>query len=343
MAAADILVALAFTIWCAMHVPSWVNPLFKQILTSKQVILALLDTAHITFAPGLFTTIASNAPPSLEFLLGLPDAQGNVWSVYIIILMKDGCIPLIYIGSATAVNGSTRARMSEYGRLVVVADSIKMALKLGYKIEHKKSLLTLPTPSVANVPNVRILIVALEAVFTMIFWAVSNPNKYLSYQKFSNWTPDSMSWQGLCSHNPFCEGVHGNFNLSAERLQEMHDAVVAKNKEYQRIYGQNMRANADDEYRERQRNANAKRADVQKDQYKVVKESKAIYCATCEVSFRNQSDLKRHNDTDRHKRYVAHGKDGYKCVPCGFFNRYESNYKVHLKTAGHKQKLAASV
>jgi len=212
------------------------------------------------------------------------------------------------------------------------------ALQEGFTITHTGLLLSCPIPSAADIPEVRLVMLALEAVFTFTFWTIFSLEKDFGYGTVSPWKRNSVEYHGCCTHNPFVEGIHGGFSISSEQRLAIAEAVEKKDKAYQREYGRKMRENADDEYRERQRLANAKRAPEQKEIYKVTKASKVFECKVCNVAFRNKSDHERHNATARHKRYVEHGKDGYKCGACGFATKYPSNWKQHLDSAGHKTK-----
>lgn len=228
--------------------------------------------------------------------------------------------------------------MGEYDRRSVLPEHVRNALRDGWEIVHRGVLVTCPIPSPALIPRLRLVCVAYESVLAFTFWTLHNRDKDFGYAQHLLWSKDDVEWDGACGHDPFQEGIAGEFDLTEEQLEEMAAATKEKNRVYQVQYGKNLRANADDEYREAQRRANAKRAPIQKEIYKVVKQSQKFRCNICDVDFRNPSDLAVHNRSPRHLRYVADGRSGYHCAPCGFFNKFKSNYNQHLTTKGHLAK-----
>lgn len=259
-------------------------------------------------------------------------------------MRKKGCRPRIYIGSGTgAIRGMwNRMRQYETLRRADIPDKVWEAHKEGFIITHKGWLVSCPIPDAAIQPEVRLALIALEAVFCFTFQAIYSLKSDFGYGNINPWKKSDVEWDGCCTHSPLVEGVHGKFDLTQGQRLAMAKSIEEKNKAYQVEYGKQMRAKAragkNDEYKHRQRAANAKRAPKQKEIYKVVKASGKFKCKICNVNCRNMADLRRHNKTDRHQRYARDGKAGYHCVACNFDTPYPSNWKRHLETASHKTK-----
>lgn len=60
-------------IWIFMSIPSHINPLFHQIISSLTVLRQLFDIAELSFCPGLFDALAQPTPPSVNFFEALPE------------------------------------------------------------------------------------------------------------------------------------------------------------------------------------------------------------------------------------------------------------------------------
>jgi hypothetical protein len=116
----------------------------------------------------------------------------------------------------------------------------------------------------------RMLVVAIEAVFSFLFWAMRSRTRDCKMGSCCPWERDKFSYDGLCSHNPLSESVRGEFELTAEDL-----IAIAADK------------------RERHREDNQRNIDNQKRQ----KAEKVFHCTTCDFSARNRSDFAIHNDT----------------------------------------------
>jgi len=75
------------------------------------------------------------------------------------------------------------------------------------------------------------------------------------------WDRFDLQWLGLCSHNPIAEDIRcfsGEMDLTPEQLEEMARIRKEKNANYQHEYGLQLRAEASEEYRERQNRNNVK-------------------------------------------------------------------------------------
>jgi hypothetical protein len=302
--AATILELMVLLTWAALNSPVHINPLFKQVISCQATLAGLITASNISFCLGLLETIQKPTPP-LSWFEALPTATVGTWGIYVLVLKKQHSVPLLYIGSGTAANRGVKARLGEYDRGVRLAKYIEIALNNGYKICTKRLLLHCPIPSAANIPRVRITLVAMEAMFAFLFWAMTSRTKDYGYGQLCPWDRSSFEWHGLCSHNPLLEDVSGNFDLSAEQLEAIAAATAEKNRVYQAEYGANQRAKSPERVRALQRKKNERHRPKQKAKNDAARAAKKFHCAFCNVSCRNQPDLTRHNGTPRHLKRVA--------------------------------------
>jgi hypothetical protein len=259
--AATILELMVLLTWAALNSPVHINPLFKQVISCQATLAGLITASNISFCLGLLETIQKPTPPPLSWFEALPTATVGTWGIYVLVLKKQHSVPLLYIGSGTAANRGVKARLGEYDRGVRLAKYIEIALNNGYKICTKRLLLHCPIPSAANIPRVRITLVAMEAMFAFLFWAMTSRTKDYGYGQLCPWDRSSFEWHGLCSHNPLLEDVSGNFDLSAEQLEAIAAATAEKNRVYQAEYGANQRAKSPERVRALQRKKKKKDTD----------------------------------------------------------------------------------
>jgi hypothetical protein len=156
--------------WAAIEAPGWINPLFKQVVPDLATLSGLMAIASLAFSPGLLEVVQYATPPSPSWFQTLPTAPFDVWGIYVPILERTGSIPLFYIGSGTRANGDVRARLLEYDRGYHLSNNLEEALRNGYTIVSNHLLVQCPIPAAADVPRVRVTFVAMEAMFSFMFW-----------------------------------------------------------------------------------------------------------------------------------------------------------------------------
>jgi hypothetical protein len=294
------------------------HSLFSQVLPSQAFLSEIASAASLFFCPGLFEVIGAVNPPPLSFFKGLPSDSVGIWGIYVVVLEKKACIPLIYAGSGTASKSGVRGRFGEYNRGVHLPRYVKQALDNGYKIVQKGLLVWCPIPPAADIPKLRVLFVAIEAAFGFLFWAMQSQTKDYSMGKFCPWSRDSFSYHGLCSHSPLSEGAAGDFGLTNEEIEVMAAQAKEKSRAYHAKYHQNRRARSPERFHAQRRNndanfkANApdKVRKNQKASRERAKANKKYFCATCDVSCRTKIALTAHNSTKRHLKRVAEPGSG---------------------------------
>jgi hypothetical protein len=356
--------AVIFMIWFALTVPKvFMNPLFGEIFFCHEFVAEVFVLANLTFCPGLLQALQAAAPPSIAFFLDveLDEVEhllDKIWSIYFIVLVKSGFLPLLYIGSATAVYRGTKARWHVYdGQTIHAAlpQFVKAALLDGYTYAHKGLLVWTPIPSPANVPMVRLLFVAMEAAFTFFFWAMTSISKDYGMGGCCPWSAclDEIDYEGLCGHSPLAEGVSGNFDLSPEQLTTLAAQVKEKNRVYQAEYHQmekrlypgkvkarlakatlNYRTNSPEKYQAKVARAMAKGKASGKWVYQICPQ-------VCSKRF----EYERHCTSSKHKLRVKQARSGHvynhPCLVCHKGFDKPCQLERHQGTGLHKKAVAA--
>ncbi|KAF2426566.1 hypothetical protein EJ08DRAFT_637794 [Tothia fuscella] len=312
-------------------------PRFLFILESQANCRLLFDTLHFTFAPGLAGILSAKACPSLSWFKNLPtDIPLHHWGIYVHVLEQKGRTSRIYIGSGTSAARGVRRRLWDYRYGYSLPQYVKLAFDNGFKITHTALLARCPTPDAGNIPRHRAVVIALEAAFACVFWAMFHKDKSYGFADLCPWKPDTFAYKGLCSHNPLLESIIGNLDFSSEQLSEM----AARTKERQRlnrlVYNAKMRANPTPSYIASRNANNLKQLPGTKAREQAAIAVGKYRCEPCGINHRNKANLTKHNATPRHIFYAARGgKDPFSCDHCNVQFKYQSEFKPHLTTKGH--------
>ena len=167
---------LVLLVWAVLSVPVFINGLFKQCFFAQEVVSGLCSATGLTFCPGLFAVVQAATPPTIEIFKSLPTDRYQRWAVYVIVLEKDGAITLVYLGSGTHATQGVTNRWCVYDRLdfALMPEYVIKAIRDGYTITYKGTLVWCPIPSAADVPMTRLLFIAMEAAFTFLFWTLQS-------------------------------------------------------------------------------------------------------------------------------------------------------------------------
>lgn len=340
----DIGTCIVLITWACVNVRTYINPRFIHILSSRDRLSTLITSAGFTFCFGLLEILRADDPPSLLWIKSLStEIPKNVWAIYVLVLEKRGHRPLLYIGSASSSKRGARARLREHKSGQLSPVHVKKARRRGYKITHMALLAHCPIPAPADMPAIRTVIVAIEAAFSCILWAMCSRQLSYGLSGQTLWARDSFEWDGLCGHNPLVEAIRADdMDFTAEELEEIAAAVKEKDRLYQYQYQRALRANPTEEYRSRQKRNNEKQKSATKVRQKSAVENQQYHCAACGVSCRDNASLIRHNATKRHQKKVRQGDEDFHCAACNLSFRYQSNFNKHKQSKGHISKMAAS-
>lgn len=117
--------------------------------------------------------------------------------------------------------GGLRPRLQQHLNRSTIPHLIIKAYDNGYNIVHHGLLATCAIPTAANVPNIRAVLIALEAIFHWVFWSFAQENNDYSLPPRATWDPSRLPWGGANSHNPMLGKVAGEFDLTAEERVEL--------------------------------------------------------------------------------------------------------------------------
>jgi len=328
------------------------NSLFDRFFTSLSLLEAIAKEASLTFAPGLLEVVQAAAPPTIAYFKSLPTAPLTGFGVYAIVLEKRGQRSRLYIGSATSASQGLRRRMRDYEERERTPRFVGDAYAEGFEIAHKGLLCWTPLPGPVAVPVRRLLIVALEAVLTYMFWALKATKGDYGMGHICLWDRSTLTYGGLCSHSSLYEGVQGDFDLSPEQLEEnaIHNElkrIVLKAQNATNYHYKQMVVNYDD-YIGKAGARVAKFRVTKPGQYLVTANARAekaldektYHCKTCDLSFTTQHSLNDHVVSLKHSRKVT-GAGAHYCVACNITFHNKSNATRHNKQDGHKRKVAA--
>jgi hypothetical protein len=299
------------------------QPSFRFILDSPSTVAALFALANVIFCPGLLDIVQSVPAPPLSWFESLsPVIPKNTWGVYVLVLRKSGYDPLLYIGSGTATYRGVRVCISEHYAHKLSPVNVKKALEFGYTITHIRLLAYCSIPSPSHCPKIRTVVVALEAVFTALFWAFvpsedGNTSRF-GLDHMCPWDQDAFEWLGLCLHSPLKESIRcreGELDFTSEELEDIARLIKEKNAKYQQDYGKTQRTNPTEEFKQQQKAKNERYKPKLEQQQQAAIKNKTHYCEPCDVSCRDAASLGRDNGTKGHILKLEY-PDGFICPDC---------------------------
>ena len=327
--------------WASLSGSNYINPQFRTVFQSQETVSALLSAACLTFCPGLFDVLQAVVPPTAQWFESLSeDVPSNVWGVYVLVLRLKNRQPSTYIGSGTSALRGVRARLASHDSQHLVPQKVSKACKQGYTIVHKALLLSCPIPSAADIPRIRMALVAVEAAVSCLIGAFSDRTKTYGFGSLCPWSQDSFDHNGLCNHNPLLEPVMGDLDLSAEEAEALAAEVAERRRQNAREYQRKLAENPTKQYLEARRSNNAKKFPrtkaIQAD--RVAK--KTFHCKPCKLSFPSNASLQAHNTTPRRQEKAATGGKNYQCEVCNMSFRFKSDLTQHNSTQRHMARMA---
>jgi len=342
MAATELIQLIITLLWACLVVAPSKNPLFDKYLFCQEVVAELVNAASLSFCPGLLDAVQAVAPPLLSWFEALPAISKGRWGVYILVIKKQSCTTLVYCGSATEAKQGIDSRWRSYDGYSTkgiyfdqLPARVKSAIDNGYTITHKGLLVWAPIPAGINVPKFRLLFVALEALFTFLFWTMEFKHKDYGMGSVCPWISldgAQFEYDGACTHSSLHESVKGNFNLTAAEIQQLADERAANKKKY------------DEEYR--LKNAAAIKVSHAVSEAKIMAEER-YYCPPCSVACVSQWELDRHNGSGKHEERIKKFEAGliawnwyenkHVCTPCRWGTNNHPAFCNHKHTARHEK------
>ncbi|QGI59123.1 hypothetical protein CEK27_001248 [Fusarium fujikuroi] len=300
--------------WCLLNIPDYKHPCYKHVFPDFATLGSCLKLAGLSCPSQLSDMLCIATPPSLVQLKSLSDeVPRGLWGVYLLVFEKPGCLPAIYIGCGTAAQGGVRTRLSFYRTCDVGSSAcpagVRKARQDGYTLTHSSLLVSCPIPQAEHRPQLRVLMLLLEAAFSAIFWPFSSTNRTYGLE---GWT----------------EGL----GFTAEQLRAIEEDRRERGRVYQEKYQKALRANPTPEFIARNNRNNVKQAPATKLRQQEAVANKTYYCAPCKVACRDQASLDKHNKTPRHHKKTLMGDSDYICGPCDISFKYLSAYKKDLST-----------
>ncbi|KAK2742659.1 H(+)-transporting V1 sector ATPase subunit A [Onygenales sp. PD_40] len=262
----------------------------------------LYDQLPLMFLSNLLPTFTAPNPPAVGFFKSLPRLEElpkkQLWGIYCILMEKDGAPPKLYIGSGTDSTGGLPYRFKSYRSRAgtAILCRVRDALKNGYKVSNHHLSCWLPIPPARIVLKGRARLIAVQAMFTFLFFAIRLKDDNGGWNEFWPWKWNTVvSWQPLCTHNALKESCAANIGMTPEELEERERKRVERRKdlEYRRMaWATNKNGYAD-----------KARATVPGRRAHALA-TKRYACDICDVCFTTSWLLKKHAETEKHHEAV---------------------------------------
>jgi hypothetical protein len=333
------------------------NPLFARFFKTQEDIEDIARQVSLAFAPGLLDVLKEAAPPVLQFFKSLPLGPNLCWGIYAIVMEKPKSRPRLYVGSATSIGTPTacgsQLRLKQYDTGFLLPQYVQASLAEGYVITHKGLLCWIIRPGPALQPIARLLFILLEATFAYVFWAMRARLGDYGMGHICLWDRTELEYDGLCSHCALNEGVLGQFDMSAEELEEYAKEREAKRRllKSQNNSSWHYKRMADDydnyigqahERVKRSRANNPERDKMyQAEQVAIALAENKFYCEICDIAVGTSQSLREHKRTAKHLRKVKeqHKPPAFFCKPCNLSYHNKSNLTRHELTKTHADNL----
>ncbi|KAB2105124.1 hypothetical protein AG0111_0g6896 [Alternaria gaisen] len=295
--------------------PSWfINIDFGVVFAERSSYDSVAACSSLIFCPNLYEVLTSPTPPSIDYFKSLPPATPTLWGVYAIVMAKSGCEDGLYIGSGTNSDYGVLVRLGHYkpgGH--ALPRFVKRAFEQGYHVAHRGLLCSSPIPTPGLAPRVRARFLALEALFTVLFFASIPAITDSYFEHLLLWKRDTVTWKPLCSHLPLNEGIRGDLHMGFEELE----LVAAKRRERAPLLREQARVRA-------REFAETRRPELAQATAKVREKAIAAglhRCDVCDINLQSPLALDLHLKTTFHADRVAG-------VPIPKPNKYNDNLKA---------------
>lgn len=307
--------------------------------------------------PGLLDHVQTHSLADIDFFKNLPLHLTACWAVYLLVLHKEGCIPKIYIGSATKGRLGALHRLNNYHNRTNLPVFVDKAFNDGYNIKHAGFLCWADIPPFAHQTPIRALFLILETLFSLLYWPMVSRTKDYFMPKLSPWLlSDFDSYGGLCNHFSINEGIVGindyvDEDLTAEQIKTLEVLNYNRFRERCNIAARKWL----DEGGGKQKMSDARKR-LRLDNL----ELERYFCDDCGVNCGTLGDLTVHKTTPKHKLNAAGiakvvKKPGDKalaernvnsrrfvCRPCNYVAQINADLRKHFKSLKHANNTAPS-
>ncbi|KAI9055091.1 hypothetical protein LZ554_000056 [Drepanopeziza brunnea f. sp. 'monogermtubi'] len=312
----------------SIQAPSWYLNSELKIVLQGDAGREICRQTPLNFMDGLLEVLQHDAPPPPEFWLTTPVPDGKFWGVYALLMVKDEEEEVaLYIGSGTEALRGCAKRMSDYSdenyhKLPRLA---RQAYERGFELCHIGVICWAPMPDATLIPRARRRFIALEGMFTNLFFSCIPTVMDDLWDSLVPWTRSQVAWTPLNSHSPLSEGAHGDIALGKEDLARAEADRKARVAQYsKKSYAKNgmkmreryelARAQDIDAWRLKNRIRSRSRVSRNREKYREKFrassrkhkqkniDTQKFFCETCEKAFPDSCKLKKHLNTELHQR-----------------------------------------
>ncbi|KAL2129090.1 hypothetical protein VTI74DRAFT_8253 [Chaetomium olivicolor] len=210
------------------------HSLYGTLVPTRYRLDEIFTSIFPTFSPDLLQILQGTNPPAISFFKGLPENDKSVksWGVYVLILEKAGSRPCLYIGSGTKTQYGITNRLRNYELGSSIPWSVSRVLDNAYTITHKKIICSVPIDTIRDALHGRLIILALEAMFTFTFWAVNfrKVDKVYKMEVYPDWIASHSHRMDYAATTPFMNPLLVPTRHS--RLNSIKSALVTLRKRY---------------------------------------------------------------------------------------------------------------
>ncbi|KAH7073806.1 hypothetical protein BKA63DRAFT_40801 [Paraphoma chrysanthemicola] len=296
------------------------TPSFRiRLFSDLRYVVATLHLLGCVFDASLLPILCSGSPPSIldiQTILGLrqPDKSWrDKWGVYIVVLEKPGCRPILYVGSSVNSQDGLHGRFADYFSATFrnVPRYVRRAIQNGYKVTYLAVPFYFVRPSNPVLLGfAQTLTLCVEHALTFRLWTMVG--SWNNCQSLALWKKDAQEYDGANSHS--CtferrsledikpEDIAQLLQERAERNKKKHDIWKATHQEEIRASKKAYQEEHKEERKTQKRDWNEANRDhvneYNREVAKKNKESGKFICSGCQKPFGKQRELERHQDSE---------------------------------------------
>jgi hypothetical protein len=197
--------------------------------------------------------------------------------------------------------------------------NVLKALRDGFTITHKGLLVWAPMPPAEEKPPIRLLFIALEAMFHFVFWSMASKTakNHWGMKAMCPFDFEDLGYDGCNTHNPLYEQPFGDYDLSPEERKAHEEEMYERQLNHTRTRREKAKQEDPEAYREeivvqarkwRAVNPEGAHRIIKRYEAKNLAEGK-FHCAPCDYFCSRNPTLTRHKKSNAHRaavRRVSH-------------------------------------